>query len=69
MTAPSGLTSREPFAYYDPESLCWKTCQQSLPLENLSASPMTWPRAGMTSGGHALELPMLAPHTDANAYS
>ncbi len=65
MTEPYGLTSQEPFAYYDQESLCWRTSQPCLPLESLIESPMTWPKAGICSRGRAQELPMLAHRTDA----
>lgn len=52
-----GGTSLTPFAYYDPGTSCWRTFQHSL-FEDLTESSPTWPRAGMTSGGCAYELPM-----------
>jgi hypothetical protein len=68
MSEPYGPTSREPFAYYDHDTLCWKMLQLSLDL-NFSGPPTIWPRAGMTSRGLAYELPTSVPHTAANGSS
>lgn len=69
MSAQSGPRSREPFAYYDPDTCSWKTCQPLLPLENLPEPPATWPRSGMWDLGYAYARPILALPTDATDYS
>lgn len=61
MSVHSGLRSREPFAYYDPDSSCWRMSQPSLPLENLPEPSVTFPRSGMTRNGLAYELLMSVP--------
>lgn len=58
----SGGTSRTPFAQFDPNSSSWKTCQHSL-FGEWDESPPTWPKAGMTCGGAAYELPTSVPRT------
>jgi hypothetical protein len=60
----SGLTWPTPFAFYDPDTSSWRTSQQSL-FEDLTSSPETWPRSGMTSNGTAYLLPPSAPLTAA----
>lgn len=52
----SGLSSLDAFAYYDQDSLSWKTCQATLFSDSTASSP-TWPKSGMTRGGYAYELP------------
>jgi hypothetical protein len=47
--------SREPFAWFDPDTLCWRTFQPCLD-PSFSESPTTWPRSGTTFDGHAYEL-------------
>ena len=69
MSEPFGPTSHAAFAYFDHDTSCWKTCQQSLPLESLTESPMTWPRAGTTLRGLARQLPMSEPRTNEKEYS
>ena len=69
MTVPSGPSSLEPFAHYDPDSLCWRMSQQFLPLENLIESQPTWPKRGTCSRGLAYELPTWAPRINVNASS
>lgn len=61
MSELSGHMSREPFAYFDPDSSCWRMSQPSLPLENLPEPSVTFPRSGMTRNGLAYELPMSVP--------
>ena len=69
MSGRSGRKSRVLFALYDPESSCWKTLQQSLPLGNLPEQSATWPRSGMWDSGAVYALPTLAPPTDEPEYS
>lgn len=63
MNVPSGPMLLEPFAHYDPELLCWRTSQECSLLENLTESPPTWPKHGMSSHGHVYALPTSAPPT------
>ncbi|MCP2242732.1 hypothetical protein LX86_001453 [Lentzea aerocolonigenes] len=58
----SGPTSSTPFAYYSPDTSCWRTSLPSL-FEDMPESPPTWPRSGMTCGGHAYALPTPGHHT------
>ena len=58
----SGLPWRQPFASYDRDTHCWRTCQDSLWGESLTYS-QTWPRAGMTRNGIAYPLPPSVPRT------
>ena len=46
----SGLTSRESFAYYDPDMRWWKTYQASF-IEELTEFSETWPRSGTMRNG------------------
>lgn len=55
-------TSLKPFAYFDQDSSSWKTYLRSGRVGSGKSSP-TWPRSGMTHGGHAYELPTLERHT------
>lgn len=57
MSGHSGHMSREPFAYFNPDSSCWRMSQPSLPLENLPELSVIFPRSGMTRNGCAYELP------------
>lgn len=66
---PSGPRSPEPFATFDRGSWSWRTCRESLPLENLDEPSVTWPASGMTRRGAAYELPTSAPPTAANGCS
>jgi hypothetical protein len=64
----SGTRTREPFAYYDPATSSWKTCQGSL-LEGSGESCTTWPKQGTWEHGFAYELPTSAHPIYANASS
>lgn len=52
----SGPTSRQPLAFYDRESACWRTSQGTFPWDSMPSS-VTLPRWGMTRGGELFELP------------
>lgn len=56
MSEHSGRRSPVPFARYDRESSSWRTCLPSLELESLPEPAVTWPRAGISSGGLCWEL-------------
>ena len=60
----SGRGCGTPFASYDPATHCWRTFQPSL-FEDLTSSPPTGPRSGMTCNGTAYLLPPSAPRTAA----
>lgn len=60
------MTSPTPFAYYDPESCCWKTSQGTFPWASDEYSE-TWPRSGSMRSGAASARPRSAPRTAANA--
>lgn len=71
LTAPgpvSGSSSPQPFAFFDPVSLSWRTSQVSLLPDSESSWP-TWPKRGMTHGGRAFELPTSVLHTAASESS
>ena len=55
-----GPSSHDAFAYYDPYSCSWKTCQGSF-LPECQTYSETWPRAGMTRNGTAYRRPPLVP--------
>ncbi len=55
-----GPSSSESFAWYDPDTLSWKTSQGSL-LPEWEMFSETWPRSGMTVSGKAFRLRLLAP--------
>lgn len=50
-----GRSSRASFAYFDPASSCWKTCQATF-LSGLETFSETWPDSGTTRNGSAYEL-------------
>ena len=54
---PQPLTS---FAWLDPDTRSWKTCQASLPLATSEPSFEDWPKAGIESRGACWELATLA---------
>ena len=58
-----GPISGTPFAYYDPDTHCWKTCQGTL-VSGLDTYSQTWPSSGMTADGTAYQLPASAHLTD-----
>jgi hypothetical protein len=64
----SGLSSPEPFAFFDPASSSWRTSQGSLLPDSDSSWP-TWPKRGTTRRGLAYEQPTSVPLTAANASS
>ena len=63
-----GPCSPSAFAWYDPDTHCWKTSQATLVSDSDEFSE-TWPRSGMTRDGIAYQLPPSAPRTYAIAYS
>ncbi len=68
MSDTFGPTSPRQFAYYDPDSSSWRMWPD-IGLWGSIAYSQTWPACGMTRSGAAYELPMSAPHTDANGSS
>lgn len=56
MTATSGPMSRTPFAFYDPDSSCWRTSQGTLALDSTQSS-VTLPRWGSMRSGALYERP------------
>lgn len=49
-----GLNMQGWFAFFDPDSCSWKTCQRSLfPDEGLMSFSEIWPRWGLMRSGHA----------------
>ena len=64
----SGHVSVTPFALFDPDSHCWRTCQATL-VSDLDRYSQTWPRAGMTLNGTAYLQQPSAPRTSATEYS
>jgi len=64
----SGRCSPTVFAWFDPDTRCWRTCQGTLLSDSEMCSPI-WPRSGMTVNGIAYQLPPSAPRTSAIAYS
>jgi hypothetical protein len=64
----SGLSSRQPFAHYDPATSSWRTSQGSwLDTEGWGTSLVIWPSSGMTRSGTAFPLPPSVPRTSAIA--
>jgi|CXWL01.1.fsa_nt_gi hypothetical protein len=59
--------SCEPFAWFDPESRCWRTWQRCL-VEGWEIFSGTWPRSGMTRNGIAYRRPALVPLTKGTAF-
>lgn len=68
MSDTSGRISPTPFAYYDPDSSCWRTSQATLALD-LTPSSVTLPRSGSMRNGELFERPMLEPHTGGSGCS
>jgi hypothetical protein len=69
MSGGSGLSTREPFATFDPDERSWKTSQGSLGLtEALATYSASWPRSGMTRSGRAFRRAHLAPRTTATVF-
>lgn len=65
-----GRSGRDSFAWFDPESSCWRTSQTSwlsTTDEHSERYSGTWPRSGMTLNGTAYRLPPSAPRTSAIA--
>ena len=63
MSDISGLSSRTPLAFFDPDSSSWKTSRPTF-LSDSTPSSLTLPASGMTLDGVLYELPMLGPATD-----
>lgn len=62
--ATSGPPSRQPFAFYDPDSCCWRTSAGSLDFgPELDVQPTTWPVSGTTRGGACWAPTTWAPPT------
>lgn len=53
----------EPFAWFDRDTLCWRTWQRSL-VEGWEPFSETWPRSGMMRSGIAYRRAPLVPLTD-----
>lgn len=68
MSDTSGRISPTPFAYYDPDSSCWRTSQATLALD-LTPSSVTLPRSGSMRNGELFERPTLVPRIDASGCS
>ena len=66
--ATSGPCSLSAFAWYDPDTHCWRTSQGTL-LSGSDLFSQTWPRSGMTHNGTAYQRPPSAPRTSAIEYS
>lgn len=66
--AISGPSSPDAFAFYDQDSLSWKTCQATLFSDSIASSP-TWPKWGMTRDGYAYELVTSVPPIDESVFS
>ena len=64
MSDTSGPSLPTPLAFYDPDSLCWRTSQGTF-LSDSTPSSLTLPASGMTLGGRLYELPMSEPATAA----
>ena len=59
-----GQTPIESFAKYDPDARSWKTLQDSLLPDISEQCSETWPKAGMTRNGYAIERHGAEPITD-----
>ena len=66
--ATSGPCSLSAFAWYDPDTHCWRTSQGTL-VSGSDLFSQTWPRSGMTHNGTAYQRPPSAPRTSAIEYS
>lgn len=64
----SGMSTPEPFAYFDPDSCSWRMCQGSL-LEDSGESCTTWPRQVTWDRQFAWELPTSVHLIDASESS
>ncbi len=62
MSGGYGLSLPEPFAYYDPDTSSWKTCQGSF-SEDLQTFSGTWPQAGTMRTGRVYRQRRLVPRT------
>ena len=65
MTDTFGPISETPLAFYDPDSLCWRTSQGTFPWEP-PRSLETLPASGMTQNGRLFERPTLGHLTNEN---
>ena len=68
MCGTYGPTSQSAFAYYDPDSLCWKTSQGTLDLGSTKCSVTLPPSGSMQSGALSARAPWV-PHTHASVCS
>lgn len=68
MSDTSGPSLPTPLAFYDPDSLSWRTSQGTFLSDSMSSS-LTLPASGMTQRGVLYELPTLEPATVAPASS
>lgn len=64
----SGPCSPSAFAWYDPATRYWRTCQATL-VSGSDEFSETWPRSGMTRNGTVFQRRPSAPRTSATAYS
>lgn len=62
MTGGSGPKSCAPFAYFDPDTSSWRTCQASLFEDSETSSP-DWPSFFTWDLRYAYELPTSVPRT------
>ena len=65
--ADFSTNSRESFARWDQESLCWKTWQRCL-LEEWETYSGRWPRSGTMRSGIAYRLQPLVPRISGTGY-
>lgn len=63
----SGLSSSEPFAYYDPDTSSLKTCQGCFDGHSQTYSG-TWPSAGMMRNGQVYQRRRLAPRISVRGF-
>lgn len=68
MTDTSGLRSHDASAFWDPDSLCWRTSQTTLFGDSPKYSE-TFPTSGMTRGGRLYRLPTPGPATNGGGCS
>src|SRR5215472_14947160 len=65
----SGPSSLDCFAFYDPDSRCWRTSQGSLLEEAWPKFSETWPRSGSMRNGTAYRRQPSVPRLSAIASS
>ena len=68
MSDTSGHTSQMPFAFYDPDMSCLRTCAATLLWDSTEFS-VTLPVSGSMRSGQLFQQPRLVPATDGSDYS